>query len=279
MPPDAGGRLSHCGPPPPGRDRAPNSLTNFGNAPGSTGHLMGNTGPVVSNMQNTTQGMYQSSTNSKMPGRPSSASGVQWNAIPSTTTAPPNNLPSDMMQNQQNCASLPNLTEQSVNQSIDLLADIMGGSSSNQNKPPMQNTNTNNANGGAFGAIMSEQLSSSMPGGLNNIEGSGAYSNSQSVYMNGPAGGVQRHMSVPAATTLLDSGRPTSLPNVADPPRKFGIVYLVLEVSFEVLINTDRVATAQGKQRTWFLLLPDRKNTGNFVVVQGKFFETWGKYF
>ena len=222
LPPDAGGRLSHFGLAPPGSDGAPNSLTNFGNAPGSNGPPMGNTGPIVPNMQNTTQGMYQSSTNSNMPGRPSSASGVQWNAIPATTTGPPNSLPSDMMQNQQNCASLPNLTESSVNQSIDLLADIMGGSSSNQSKPPIQNTNTNNANGGgAFGAIMSEQLSSSMPGGLNNIEGNGGYTNSQPGYMNGPAGGMQRHMSVPAATTLLDSGRPTSLPNVADPPRKF----------------------------------------------------------
>ena len=34
-----------------------------------------------------------------------------------------------------------------------------------------------------------------------------------------------------------------------------------------------RVATAQGKQRKqgiWFLLFPDRENTGNFVVTQGK---------
>ena len=38
---------------------------------------------------------------------------------------------------------------------------------------------------------------------------------------------------------------------------------------------SDRVATvamAQGKQGIWFLLFPDRKNAGNFVV-------TWGKYF
>ena len=35
-----------------------------------------------------------------------------------------------------------------------------------------------------------------------------------------------------------------------------------------------RVATAQGKQGKqgiWVLLFPDRENTGNFVVTQGKF--------
>ena len=32
-----------------------------------------------------------------------------------------------------------------------------------------------------------------------------------------------------------------------------------------------RVATAQGKQGIWFLLFPDRENTGNLVVTQGKF--------
>ena len=31
-----------------------------------------------------------------------------------------------------------------------------------------------------------------------------------------------------------------------------------------------RVATAQGKQGIWFLLFPDRKNTGNFALTQGK---------
>ena len=31
------------------------------------------------------------------------------------------------------------------------------------------------------------------------------------------------------------------------------------------------MATAQGKQGIWFLLFPDRENTGNFVVAQGKF--------
>ena len=30
-------------------------------------------------------------------------------------------------------------------------------------------------------------------------------------------------------------------------------------------------ATEQGKQGIWFLLFPDRENTGNFVVTQGKF--------
>ena len=32
-----------------------------------------------------------------------------------------------------------------------------------------------------------------------------------------------------------------------------------------------RVATAQGKQGILFLLFPDRENTGNFVITQGKF--------
>ena len=32
-----------------------------------------------------------------------------------------------------------------------------------------------------------------------------------------------------------------------------------------------RMATAQGKQGIWFLLFPDRENTGNFAVTQGKF--------
>ena len=30
------------------------------------------------------------------------------------------------------------------------------------------------------------------------------------------------------------------------------------------------MATAQGKQGIWFLLFPDRENTGNFVLTQGK---------
>ena len=33
---------------------------------------------------------------------------------------------------------------------------------------------------------------------------------------------------------------------------------------------SDRVATAQGKQGIWFLLFPDRENTGNFALTQGK---------
>ena len=37
------------------------------------------------------------------------------------------------------------------------------------------------------------------------------------------------------------------------------------------LVLIFRVATAQGKQGIWFLLFPDRENTGNFVVTQGKF--------
>ena len=37
------------------------------------------------------------------------------------------------------------------------------------------------------------------------------------------------------------------------------------------MLSTFRVATAQGKQGIWFLLFPDRENTGNFVVTQGKF--------
>ena len=31
------------------------------------------------------------------------------------------------------------------------------------------------------------------------------------------------------------------------------------------------MATAQGKQGIWFLLFPDRENTGNLVVTLGKF--------
>ena len=34
-----------------------------------------------------------------------------------------------------------------------------------------------------------------------------------------------------------------------------------------------RVATAQGKQGIWFLLFPDRENTGNFVLTQGKYLD------
>ena len=41
---------------------------------------------------------------------------------------------------------------------------------------------------------------------------------------------------------------------------------------------TNRVAAAQGKQGIWFLLFPDRENTGNLVLIQGKFANT-GKIF
>ena len=34
--------------------------------------------------------------------------------------------------------------------------------------------------------------------------------------------------------------------------------------------HNGRVATAQGKQGIWFLLFPDRENTGNFALTQGK---------
>ena len=37
------------------------------------------------------------------------------------------------------------------------------------------------------------------------------------------------------------------------------------------LSASDRVATEQGKQGIWLLLFPDRENTGNFAVTQGKF--------
>ena len=36
-------------------------------------------------------------------------------------------------------------------------------------------------------------------------------------------------------------------------------------------LNKCRVAMEQGKQGIWFLLFPDRENTGNFAVIQGKF--------
>ena len=35
----------------------------------------------------------------------------------------------------------------------------------------------------------------------------------------------------------------------------------------------------QGKWGIWFLLFPDRENTGNFAVTQGKKIDTQGKYF
>ena len=36
-------------------------------------------------------------------------------------------------------------------------------------------------------------------------------------------------------------------------------------------LQNNRVATAQGKQGIWFSLFPDRENTGNSAVTQGKF--------
>ena len=42
-------------------------------------------------------------------------------------------------------------------------------------------------------------------------------------------------------------------------------------VPFWIINNWYRVATEQGKQGIWFLLFPDRENTGNFAVTQGKF--------
>ena len=37
-----------------------------------------------------------------------------------------------------------------------------------------------------------------------------------------------------------------------------------------VVKDANRVATAQGKQGIWFLLFPDRENTGNLILTQGK---------
>ena len=51
----------------------------------------------------------------------------------------------------------------------------------------------------------------------------------------------------------------------------------VEHICTHLVIKTDhiyRVATEQGnqgKQGIWFLLFPDRENTGNFAVTQGKF--------
>ena len=43
-----------------------------------------------------------------------------------------------------------------------------------------------------------------------------------------------------------------------------------IEVLLYVTVQSCRVATAQGKQGIWFLLFPDRENTGNLVLTQGK---------
>ena len=48
--------------------------------------------------------------------------------------------------------------------------------------------------------------------------------------------------------------------------RKVWNLFLI-EEKMTVII---RVATAQGKQGIWFLLFPDRENTGNFALTQGK---------
>ena len=63
---------------------------------------------------------------------------------------------------------------------------------------------------------------------------------------------------------------PSSLLNIGhDPqaPSNITKVHLVQRWPWQIY----RVATAQGKQGIWFLLFPDRENTGNFVVTQGKF--------
>ena len=48
-------------------------------------------------------------------------------------------------------------------------------------------------------------------------------------------------------------------------------VTTMLFISRQTFEIENRVATAQGKQGIWFLLFPDRENTGNFAVTQGKF--------
>ena len=54
-------------------------------------------------------------------------------------------------------------------------------------------------------------------------------------------------------------------------------IYLSLRRNGKMFTEIFRVATAQGKQGIWYLLFPDRENTGNFVVTR-KVFETRGKY-
>ena len=51
-----------------------------------------------------------------------------------------------------------------------------------------------------------------------------------------------------------------------------------MEASLFSNYSANRVATAQGKQGIWFLLFPDRENTGNFALTQGKNLKH-GKYF
>ena len=79
---------------------------------------------------------------------------------------------------------------------------------------------------------------------------------------------------------------PTPFLSLLQCPSKFNIVLMVtgsltgqmgdrpilpvkLPVTIDIMLN--RVTTAQGKQGIWFLLFPDRENTANFVVIQGKF--------
>lgn len=204
---------------------------NNGVAPGSAG-------PSVNpaNGQNHVQ-MHQNTVNPVVPGRPLSANaaaGPQWsNAHTGNTGHLPNTaLPADTMQKQTNCASMPNLVNvPSVTQSVDLLADIMGETNTRLNGEPVQNSNCNNANGGSgtFVGMMSDALSSSMPCGLNTADGGGGQAPGAPPHSGGfsagggcpPAGAMQRHMSVPGAPTLLESGRPTSLPNVNEPPREY----------------------------------------------------------
>ena len=52
---------------------------------------------------------------------------------------------------------------------------------------------------------------------------------------------------------------------------KYHFLQIFILNSVEFYRISFRVAMAQGKQGIWFLLFPDRENTGNFVVTQGKF--------
>ena len=58
----------------------------------------------------------------------------------------------------------------------------------------------------------------------------------------------------------------TILPNVPE----LHEIEKILVRGEEHLGTSCRVATAQGKQGIWFLLFPDRENTGNFALTQGK---------
>ena len=52
----------------------------------------------------------------------------------------------------------------------------------------------------------------------------------------------------------------------------FNTRYSCLTKNISYKVSIYRVATAQGKQGIWFLLFPDRENTGNFAVTRGKYF-------